>query len=270
MPNTVINTRILFSGNYDPIVTTWVSTVKSNGFQVPSASYLSKLNTFVVSNKSNLLLRDRFWIFAQETGCQAAGRVSLINPTSTLLSEVNSPTWTALQGYTGNGTSMYLNTKYNPSTHGVKFTQNDGMIDVYTRLTIAAGTKAILGAFVSATAQIWLSLNWTAIGKLYSVNTVGQATQANTTTQGLFSILRTTSNLQTLYKNGSSLGTNANPTVSPVNNEIYILGANNNGVAGSFDTNQVSRASVGGAVGMNISQDYGTWQAFMISLGTQV
>jgi hypothetical protein len=38
---------------------------------------------------------------------------------------VNSPTFTINSGFSGNGTSAYINTNFNPSTSGVNYTLND-------------------------------------------------------------------------------------------------------------------------------------------------
>jgi hypothetical protein len=46
------------------------------------------------------------------------------NPGTFTLQRFNSPTFGA-DGFTGNGTNMYLDSGWNPSTNGVKFTQNN-------------------------------------------------------------------------------------------------------------------------------------------------
>lgn len=269
MPNTVINTRVVLQGvGYDPIINNWLNYLTNK----PSKSYLQKLNRFVIANKANLLLRDRFFIFAQEAGCQQACTISLINPESTPLVEVNSPTWTALQGYTGNGSSMYLNTKYNPSTHGVKFQQNDGNMDLYTRLSIAAAAKFCAGAFSGGT-QVTLALNYTGFGKLWAANAAGQSINANNTTQGLYSDTRNAASgaaSTILYKNGSTLASANVVSTALVNAELYIMCFSNAITPTSYDTNEYSRWSIGASVGMNYLLDYTSWQKFMTELGTQV
>lgn len=80
---------------------------------------------------------DRFWIFATEQ--QQHARVSLVNSSSTQISEVLSPVWVRNQGYDGDG-SGYLNTKYIPNTQREKMSLNDASYGVYiTTLSDAVG-----------------------------------------------------------------------------------------------------------------------------------
>jgi hypothetical protein len=61
---------------------------------------------------------DRFWLWR---GDSIAARTSIVNPSSTAPIEVNSPTFHAVNGYTFDGASTYLNLKFNAYTDGVKF-----------------------------------------------------------------------------------------------------------------------------------------------------
>ena len=74
-------------------------------------SELSALTLFETSMGADMAEFDRLWIHGLSN--QIAARTSFVNPTSTPLTEVNSPTWTAYQGYKGNGTTSYLNLNYN-------------------------------------------------------------------------------------------------------------------------------------------------------------
>ena len=85
-----------------------------------TANELLYLTTFETSLGSNLDEFDRLWIHGLNN--DVAARTSFVNPSSTIITAVNSPTFTANQGYQGNGSTSYLNTNYNPSTQGVKYT----------------------------------------------------------------------------------------------------------------------------------------------------
>ena len=274
MPNSpIVNRRVIFQGvNYDSILIDWINELRRRSYTVPSAFYLNTLNRYIVTNRANLLLRDRFYIFAQQSGCQQAATISLINPTSTPLVEVNSPTWTANQGYTGNGTSMYLNTKYNPSTHAVKLAQNNANMDLYTRNTIVAGLKFVAGG-IAGSSSIVLALNYTGFGKLWAANAAGQSINANSTTFGLYSDTRAAASgasATILYRNGSSLATDTTASTALVNAEMFVMAFSNSGTPSNYDTNQYSRWSIGASIGMNYTLDYTSWQMFANTIGFAV
>jgi hypothetical protein len=44
---------------------------------------------------------------------------------------INSPTFTSNEGFTGNGTSSYIDSNYNPNTSGVNYTLNDASISIW-------------------------------------------------------------------------------------------------------------------------------------------
>jgi len=70
---------------------------------------------------------------------QQAARVNFKNPGSYTLTEVNSPTWTQWQGYTGDGVSMGLDTGYNPSAASVGMGLNDAHGAVFGMTTSSDG-----------------------------------------------------------------------------------------------------------------------------------
>lgn len=56
---------------------------------------------------------------------------NIISPGSQDLTEVNSPFFNMFSGYKGDAVSKYLNTNWNPSTHGSKYKLNDAHFSVY-------------------------------------------------------------------------------------------------------------------------------------------
>lgn len=66
---------------------------------------------------------DVFWIMAQDGG-QDYARLNHKDPTTFLMTLVNSPTFTSNVGFASNGTTSYEDTNWAPS-NGVGFTQDD-------------------------------------------------------------------------------------------------------------------------------------------------
>lgn len=71
---------------------------------------------------------DALWWFANSV--QNFGRINWVTPSANELTLINSPTFTADQGITGNGTSSYVNSNYTPSG-GTLFTQNNASFGIF-------------------------------------------------------------------------------------------------------------------------------------------
>lgn len=67
---------------------------------------------------------DVFWIFANDGG-QDYARLNHKDPSTFLITLVNSPTFTSNVGFASNGTTSYEDTNWDPSSDGVNFTQDD-------------------------------------------------------------------------------------------------------------------------------------------------
>ncbi len=125
----------LFSSNiysiFQPETIAWVSQL---AFPKPSPFYLFEIDYFIARLKIAGIWKqlDRLWIFATEQ--QSHARVSLVNPNGintpwpSNITEVNSPEWTKLQGYTGNGSNSYLNTNF---VNGTYYKLNSASIGFY-------------------------------------------------------------------------------------------------------------------------------------------
>jgi hypothetical protein len=110
---------------YEIEVLNWVAQMEV----APSDSYLFNLNTMIRRLKSAGIWDelDRFWIFATEQ--QEHARIDIKSLNS--LTEHNSPIWTANVGYKGDGLTQWLDTNYNASTQGIKYTQTSNSKGVY-------------------------------------------------------------------------------------------------------------------------------------------
>jgi hypothetical protein len=96
------------------------------GYTLPSASVQAKQNTLLTSMKADGVWAklDVFYVFAQDGG-SAFGTLNWKNPNANQSTLVNAPTFVSNGGFTGNGTSSYIDTNFNPATQGVQYTQNN-------------------------------------------------------------------------------------------------------------------------------------------------
>jgi hypothetical protein len=215
---------------------------------------------------------DRLAILATEQ--QAQAKVYLNSPSSTAISEVNSPTFTAKRGFTGNGSSSYLNANYTPSS-GTKLLQDDACAGVYCRTNSLATVTDLGSISASPTIRLYLQIrrtnttdDWWISGMNANTDNSGVKI-TNTNSAGFHTIVRTVSTEFTSQRNGSSLGTstvtsNGRPSVT-----MYICALNNNGTAAGFSARQIAAALMG-AGSINQSNLNTRITNYMTRIGAQV
>lgn len=223
------------------------------------------INTFITALGTDFAEFDRLWIHGLANSI--AARTSLANPTSTMITAVNSPTFTASQGYTGNGTNSYLNTNYNPVTNGVKYTLDSASIYVYSRTDLNAFKFDIGHTNATSYAVLDLRDGGSFYRSINQVSLVSGITVANSL--GLFSGIRLNVNDVRSYKNGVLLLNNSTNSSTLINNNMYVLALNNNGTSAFYSPRQLSVSAIGSGI-INQSTFYTALQALGTSIGWAV
>jgi len=191
---------------------------------------------------------DAYYMMAAEDA-QSAG-VNWKNPGTYDLTPIDNPTFTADQGYAGNGTSSYLKTGFVPSTASGQWALNSAHMALWSRDSGGlAGTKAEMGARVASNDNhSILQIRTTSDGGLFRANqdaTTGVAPTTITDGSGLFVGRRSASNALALFRNGSSIATNGTTSAQITDREIYIGAMNENNTAVAFSERQLAIASFG-------------------------
>ena len=96
----------------------------SLGYALPTAPQQEKQNTLLRELKSYGIWNklDSFCVFANDGG----SNFGLIDwKRLSLYTAVNSPAFSVNNGFTGNGTSSYIDTNFNPATSGINYTLNN-------------------------------------------------------------------------------------------------------------------------------------------------
>ena len=108
----------------------------AQGYTLPSAGQQVKqnilLNTLISSGVWAKL--DTLFVLANDGGASFAC-INWKNPTGTKATLVNSPTFTSNAGFTGNGTSSYIDTNYNPSG-SLNYKLNDASRYIYVKTDV--------------------------------------------------------------------------------------------------------------------------------------
>jgi hypothetical protein len=175
--------------------------------------------------------------------------------------------WThSSTGATPNGTNGYADTKLTPSTN---LTTSSAHFSKYNRTNDLVGSNKADGCAAVSYANFMQQNYVSANGVIGEVGAVISYTA--TDTRGLFTITRTSTNTQKLYRNLTSLGTSS----FTINNipafDFYIGARNDFSVTSSFNSYQCAFASIGdGLTDTDATNLYTAVQAFQTTLGRQV
>jgi hypothetical protein len=190
---------------------------------------LAAINALVVSLKSNNLWTtiDVLYLFCLDNVPDSLLNIKSSSFTAT---RVNSMSWTARQGFTGNGTNSYLDTNFTPSTAGGNYTQNSATLAIYTPTNSQAAVYGIGGQNSNTANRSYITERWT---DGISYNTANAATSgfvnvSVASSNGLTAISRTSSTALAAYRNGSSIGT-ASVSSVVLSSSSFFIGALNNG-----------------------------------------
>ncbi len=206
----------------------------------PSAAVAANQNTLVETLIAGGVwsLLDIFYLLAGNT--ENNSLLNWITPASFKGVAYNSPTFTAFEGFTGNGTSTYINTVFTPSTDAVQFTRYDAMVGVYAR-TVTQNNGAIAGVKATGTGSFLTYYSGKVSGFL---NSTGGAGSTQTLVAGIYSVIRYADDDIQLFQNTTQIDADTDATGGVAASEMYILGNND----GGFTDAQLSFYWVGGSL----------------------
>jgi len=208
---------VAFDTDYQAIL----SRATTLGYTLPSVSQRIKQNALVLSLKAGGIWTklDVLYIFANDGGA-SFGTLNWKAPTLNQSTLVNTPTFTANQGFTGNGTSSYIDTNFNPSTSGVQYQLNSASRYAWVFTASGTGVDGVAGNNANRLSFSNVSQN---INNGATGGAVGVLSGA-----GMKSIHRPTSNSLEVYQ-GTTLSLSsvtASTSVYNVSNQLVLL-ANN-------------------------------------------
>ena len=200
---------------------------------------------------------DVLYFFAAET--QQAALLNWIK-NSHDATAVNSPTFTANQGFVSDGSTSYLDLNYNPSA-GPKYTLNSAMYGFYINTT--AGSSNTIGEMgsrgASSTTTVNIQLAHTTSNKQTSQINSGTALSSTvggdvTTALGFTIIQRTASNAYESIRNGVSNYSTTTASSGIFNGNFFACAVNDNGTPSFHSTRRLSIAVAGAS--LSVSQHY--------------
>jgi hypothetical protein len=189
---------------------------------------------------------DVFYMFANENS-GADNLINWVNPGTNNATAVSSPTWTSLEGYTGDGSADYIDTNYNPSTDAVNLSLNSYAYGVYIRNNVEENA----GVIGNSTARNYLYPRRVGDSQLCRINSSSNLAGSVADSRGLWIATRTASNARALYRNGASVDSDTDTPVSVDNANAFVLAISNAGTPADLSNYQVAVAFYGSGLGLS-------------------
>jgi hypothetical protein len=267
-----IYTQWLSGSIYTPEYQAVLDYATLQGYTLPSLAQRIKQNNHIIALKSLGIwdLLDVYYVFATD-GDSDFATINQKNPSSFQCTKVNSPTFTANQGFTFNGTTNYLNTNWVPSVDGVNYTLNSAGIFIHENTNVSSNGIAV-GMQVSAGVRYSTIIPKSAGTNIgYTVNSNSATTNTLIGAEssiGLTLVNRVSSLNVNAFKNGTQRGVDNAQAVAPGLSTVapYIGARNTNGVADSFRASQISCVGFGANLTSVQANLYTAWNNYLTSL----
>ena len=208
-------------------------------------AYKALINGLV--SDGNFALLDALYIFATNTTTTA--NLNLIS-TSFGLTKTGTVTFAADVGYTGDGSTGFLDTGFIPQTGGTNFVLNSASMGSYILTNRAANTSIIMSNDNAVTFDIIQPFSAGNVVQ-WDVNDATFPTAAIASSRQALAITRTASNATAVYANGNTtaIGTSAAASVGPLSGASMVFFArNSNGTKSAFSSDQAAAFFFGGAL----------------------
>ena len=259
-----INNRVIVSAGYDADAQAFFDRVTTAGGTLTTTEK-NATNQLVLDMKSAGIWTAMRAVYPM-VGASAAACAQ--NLKSSSFTGTFTSGWTfASTGVTGNGTSAYMNTFFNPANES-SVASNDFSMGVYLR-TQVGGTDSQMGNF-GASGDVLMIANYNSTNVLYRLFTTLDNIGANSgnVSKGLTSLSTLTTSTQKVYKQGTLIYTGTSTTTIKGNKDIYVGGINGIGL---YSSAQFAFSYIGnGLTDTNVSNLYTAVQAFQTTLGRQV
>jgi hypothetical protein len=202
----------------DASTSAWANAVITNGGTV-SGPRRSLINDLIVGAKSDGWFQklDRTWIYSGEN--QPSALTDII--ATALATNIGATTFTIDRGFTGNTTSMYIDSNFNPSTaSSPKYIQDSACMFVWNN-TSGIDANALCG-YITTSFVLKLYPEYTSGNCSWSINGSGGGFAFDGRT-GLYLMSRTSSSFASIDVNGVQMQTDAGGSFGPQNEDFTSL-----------------------------------------------
>jgi hypothetical protein len=254
---------LLFGGLTDQDAEAWISAVRAAG------GWVSDGRARRVERLIKALKASGAWALRDDYAAYAGAE----NPTQALVTlkrhlvqvANNSPTLGAF-GYTGNNTTAFIDTKWNPASGTWQYTQNLAAYGCYVAADPGvATTKALIG-----NSDGWSEIVFGSGGNI-TAGINQSATPLNVSPSnrlGLLEVDRTGASAFQVFQNGSSLGAGTTASGAVANLGFYVLAANSAGGAVAPINSTIAMAFIGVPLSASVqAAELQAWKPFLSLYG---
>lgn len=181
---------------------------------------------------------DVFYMYAQTTNAAGEALKNWKLPGTYDATAYNAPTFTALEGFTGDNFTSYIDCNWNPSVNGVYLTQNSASIGLYSRIT--ALENDVDAGVSDGSEHLFLYTRLSDTNFRAIINAVGNVQKPPSGWTGMFIATRSASNSQQVWYNGGYLGADSDASIGVPNANMFVLAYNNNGTRSGASSKQFS------------------------------
>jgi len=226
----------------------------------PSGARKLVIDTYVRALTSSSIWTELDRLFVLAAHSQQAALIDWIHPTGTGAQAVNSPTFTTDRGFAGNAVDSYVRTNFTPSVGGVKYTQDNASIAVWS-LTDTLHALSDIGTVIAPLSFV-RSRNLGG-NAAYRVNDGSTQTIAVADSSGFYHSQRTTATERALFKNGAPIAATSVASTGVPSSELWICGAN----ATEFSPRQIALSACGSSLAGKELTFYSATLAYMQAVG---
>ena len=253
-----------FGGGFDADYQAVLDYATTQGYTLPSSGQQTLQNQLVVDLKSAGIWSklDTFAVFATDGDSDFAliDWIRLIDYTA-----FNSPTFTTNQGFTGNGTSSYIDTNYNPNTNKVNLTINSASIGFWQRSSSVARPSVEIGTD-DGTSRFQCLSRWSDSNSYMPIFTSNFPFVTASTSVGLFQNNRINSTTVNQYVNGVKNGLNQSDTSNTIpSRNITVLARNQSTIFG-FSNRQLSMSFIASNLESESNDFYNAFNTYITSI----
>jgi surface protein len=228
----------------------------TQGYTLPSSSQQALQNQLVYDLKDAGVWSklDIFYVFATDGDSDFAS-INWKDPNSYEIVEYNSPTFTTDVGFTGNGSSAYLDPSYNQGTDGVNWSNPNGSMGVWVYTAGSANATSYIG-------DVENDPNYSTMRrgnrKLINANSVSVALDSN----NIFAHINVNSSQADLWYNGSNQSS-LSPSGFVNGTDVTFL---SEGGGSAFTSGTISIGFFGGDLSSEQSDFYTAVNSYMTSI----
>jgi len=224
----ILRYKVPAAGGLDAATAAWIAAVQADGGAV-SGTQQTRVNTLVVALKAASLFTGHLWLYGGESDVSQA-EIDIIGLTH---HTIGGGMTLSAGGYTGNGTTGFLDSGIAPNAFG----QDDISVGGYNNVAGANGNATLM----AITNAVTLVPGFAGAFAITDLNDNAFGTVAGGAARlGRWNMSRTASNLITLYKEGGSVGTVASASASPSASNLFFFAENNGATGADFSDDRMA------------------------------